>query len=120
MQTLKEKNSFNSVFISLGIVLAVIALLSYVSIKPLKSNGSDMIQYAILFPPGTKHRDMFDTVVRSGARPVRGGAFEFIMIAASKDTAFKETIKRSGAVLVFSPIIKGGCIIENQGTFKKA
>ena len=103
-----------------GFVLVfLVGVLVLVSVQPGGAQEGQLREYAVVFKPGTHYRNGIDKVVRSGGVPVRSGTFEFVLIAASEDEAFLEYVKKQGAIFVFSPLVKGGCFVQNESTFKK-
>ena len=114
-----SENGILSFSISILALVFLVGILVAVSITPQSIQENEMHEYAVVFKPGTNHYRVFDKVVESGGFPVRSGAFDFVLIAASADESFQSRLKEQGAVLVFSPFIKGGCFVQNRSAFKE-
>ena len=112
-------NSILSIFISLSVILCLVAILTLVAVYPQYSYTGEQTQYAVVFPPSISPTDIYTQITTSDGTPVRSATFDFIMIAASDNPEFITNIRKLGAILVFSPIIKGGCLIENHARFRK-
>lgn len=100
-------------------LVLLVGILVVVSIQPDGFQDDGVHEYAVVFKPGTNHYKVIDKVLKSGGVPVRSGAFDFILIAASEDEAFLEYVKTQGAIFVFSPFVKGGCFVQNKTAFKR-
>lgn len=119
MTATPKKNTALSLCISLSVIFMLVALLTYVAVYPEYSYQEEHNQYALIFSPKTTPSNIYQHIVDADGTPVRGGTFDFVMIAASNNPKFIENIQRLGAIFVFSPIIKGGCLIENHARFRK-
>ncbi len=104
---------------SLSVLVLLVGVLAFVSSYPSYSANSKYEQYAVVFPPDTGYEQAMGEVMSSGGLPVRVGSFDFIVIAASDDRDFTDHVKEKGAVFVFSPLIKGGCITKNKAAFRQ-
>jgi len=65
---------------------------------------------AVLFPPGTTLVDAVSRVAAEGGRVERTGKWQNLIVASFDNRATPvEALKRAGALLVFDPILAGGC-----------
>lgn len=97
----------------------LVSLFAYASIRPQSREDGSNTQYAVMFKPNVSHLNRFKKIVRAGGLPVRHGTFDFIIIVATKQDDFKKTIEKEGAFFVFSPMIRGGCFIDNKARLNK-
>lgn len=108
-----------SIFISILFLIGITLIFAYAAVSISPNNDGSFKQYALVFSPNEDHNHIFRQIIKSDGRLVRDGTFNFIKIAASNSPNFHETIKKNGAIFVFSPIVRGGCFIKNKGRFKK-
>ena len=108
-----------SLLASVVVLLSLVGMFAYASIYPEQELDKDFTQYAVVFSPGMSDLEIFDKIMRSGGRPIRHATFDFIVIVASDQPNFIKSIKEASAIFVFSPIIKGGCLIQNKSRFRK-
>ncbi len=112
MVRIKDK----SLYLSLTLLFILSSIFLYPALR-ISVPKSGYNQYAIVFFPTINHLDSFKRILAAGGLPVRDGVFGFIMIAASNNPKFLEHIKRQGVVIVFMPLIEGGCFIESKTIF---
>lgn len=108
-----------SVCLSFCIMCALVGTLCIVSVLPEDETTDSVPQYAVLFAPGTSRAQALLHVVQAGGLPLRGSAFDFIMIAATHNPDFQKNIVQQGAIGVFSSLIKGGCFFDGKTVFGK-
>jgi hypothetical protein len=94
-------------------------ILTYVATIPPEAADNDFTQYAVVFSPKTENTNALQKTIEAGGFPVRSTFFDFIVITASKDHEYPLKVKEQGALMVLSPIIKGGCYIENKSRLSK-
>lgn len=119
MDIQKTCSNVKSYTLSVTVLFGLIGILSYASILPAQSNGTERQQYAVVFPPSTPQIEIFNTVIKAQGLPVRNTTFDFIMVVASTDKNFQENIQKLGAIFVFSPIIKGSCVTKSYQRFRR-
>lgn len=98
---------------------ALVGTLCVVAVLPEDEAPGSAPQYAVLFAPGTTRAQALFHVVQAGGLPLRGSAFDFIMIAVTNNPDFQQEIVYQGAIAVFSPFIKGGCFFDGKTVFSK-
>ena len=99
-------------------IILLVGMIAWVSAAPKIQSDSQYSEYAVMYKIGTSQNDIVKQIVSAGGKPLRSGNFDFIAIAVSEDPDFKQAMYEQGAMLVFSPVIKGGCITENSAVFK--
>lgn len=109
----------SSLVMSIGVLVLLTWVIVYAAVRPTVSYDQAAAQYSVIFGVGTTYQQAYGRVIKAGGIPMRPGTFDFVIIAASADHDFSKKIKKQGAYFVFSPIIKGGCFIENKTPFKK-
>ena len=105
-----------SIISSVIVLLFVVGIFAYASLKLPSKQEADMPQYLIVFPFKTTHMQGINAIIQAKGLPVRTGSFDFLLIAASENPNFAKDIRKQGASFIFSPIIKGGCLIQRDST----
>lgn len=103
--------------ISMGILIIVIMIISYVSVYPSSNIDSESPEYAIYFPWGTSYQKSYNSVIQAGGIPVRSGTFDFVIVATSSDENFQYNVKQHGALFITSALIKGNCFTNDESRF---
>lgn len=75
-------------------------------------------QFAVLYPRSVNAAEAFKRTVAAGGLPLRYGFLSNLVVASSKVKNFPRAVKDYGALLVFDPVIKGSCIINDQSLMK--
>tara|TARA_Y100001001_G_C7990239_1_gene302667 strand:+ start:702 stop:1070 length:369 start_codon:yes stop_codon:yes gene_type:complete len=109
-----------------AVQMALVALISLFAVSDFASAGQKADgwamnagnQYAVLFPPGTQSHDAISKVIAAGGSVVRFGAFDNLVIVNSSAFDFKKTQAEYGAIFVFTPFIKGNCLILDKSRFQ--
>lgn len=115
-----QANSCEGIGVSLLYMMLIALGMTVVAIWPKttdKPANGEHKQYAVIYAPGTSPVESMQKLVRAGGKPVRQGAFDFIIIAAAKDRYFAESAYRHDAWLVFDPDIKGSCLSVSSNLF---
>ncbi len=95
-------------FAVLGIWLAVMAAVMRVAALPPEATGPMLV----VFEPGTPEDQLFASLVKAGALPVRATAFGFIWVVAGDEPGLAGRLREQGAIgayaeLPLSPSIAG-------------
>lgn len=103
----------------LSVQFALVGLISLFAVSDFttKIDGRDNPQYAVFFPLGTSAADAVSHVVSAGGSVVRFAAFDNLIIVSSIEKDARKRLKESGALFIFSPFIKGNCVIEDKTGF---
>lgn len=75
----------------------------------LATRPSDDGRVAVMVWPGSSQSDVLTTIARANGVLVAGTSLPFIALAQSGDPDFASRLWREGAVLVFNPMLAGGC-----------
>ena len=114
---MNKAERYHSPLISLSVIFFLLALLFFVSIKPASSKIISGAEYLIIFSPWSTIEENYMKAASIGARPIRTGYFDFIMIAAfDKEQGFDEVFDDS-ILFIGDPSIKGGCFFESKNKF---
>jgi hypothetical protein len=89
--------------------IAATVLLGYVNLRPVEP----WRQVAVLLAPGTSIAQFFNVLGPTGARLVRLGLTDAVLVVdvgTGKDAAGFRDLRAAGALAVFNPYALGGCL----------
>jgi hypothetical protein len=118
-----QEGALEGIGVSLLFMMVITLAMTIVAIWPTTTDKPDKDakkQFAVIYAPGTSPVESVQKLIRAGGKPVRYGAFDFIIIGATKDRNFSESAYRHGAWLVFDPAIKGSCFSVSNNLFTQA
>ncbi len=96
--------------LTIGTALVLVALAA----APKASPSADTAQVAVVFAPWLSADDAFARVIAAGARPVRMGQLETIIVATLENEHTAAHLRDQGAWAVLDPIVAGSCVIEDK------
>jgi len=91
---------------ALGLALGMSLLLLYLGFRP----GPAGSAIAAIYPPGTSAAAALASVIAAGGTPIRGGAFDNIMIARADDDGLPSRLRRHGAWLAVDAVALAACL----------
>jgi hypothetical protein len=74
-------------------------------------------EIGIIFPPGMTQTEMIERINAAGATPLKSGAWSFIQMAIIHKTTDMKNLSDLGAVFLFTPVIRGACILKSSNKF---
>lgn len=110
--------SIISIGVSLFVMAILVITLAFFASYASAATDSEYSEYAVMYKLGTPQNEVVKNIIAAGGKPLRSGSVDFIAIAVSDNPNFKQTMYEQGAFLIFSPLIKGGCITKNEAAFK--
>ena len=108
----------NDLWISLSVMVVLISIFTLVEMRP--DLQADNRQYAVIFPTDRSEMENIVSIHQAGGRMIRDGLWQNIKLIAADDHNFEEEIYKAGALFVFKPFVRGGCITEDQSRFDVA
>ncbi len=90
--------------VGLALMFTVIA-----AVPRARSEAADA-QVAVVFAPWLSGGDVFSRVIAAGARPIRLGRVDTIVVVALENENTSAHLWRQGAWLLLDPIVAGDCV----------
>lgn len=108
----------NDLWISLSVMMLLVSIFVLVEMRP--DLETDNRQYAVIFPTDRSDMENMTSIHQAGGRMIRDGLWQNIKLISAKDKNFEQNIYKAGALFVFKPFVRGGCITEDQTRFEVA
>lgn len=106
------------VFISLFVIVAVVACITIVSYFPYR-NDIENDQYVVIFPPSTSLAESYGYIVQAGGLPIRSGFFDNIILAKVHEQRFFDDLNKQTASIVLKSVVTGGCFSQNKAPLRQ-